>query len=62
VNETQRKQLALGEKECEALRSQLDDLLRECWEWELREAIRLGPPPRWEPDRLDVPVPPKADR
>ena len=62
VTPDERRAILRSTKEVEALRSNLDDLLRECWEYECREAMRLGPPPGWKPDPLDAPVPPKGDR
>jgi hypothetical protein len=56
------KLLALTAKECDAFRDEIEDLRRELWEWECREEARLGPPPGWKPDPLDVAVPPKEDR
>jgi hypothetical protein len=45
------KLLRLTTKECDALASYQDDLLRELWAHEMHECIRQGPPPVWWPER-----------
>jgi hypothetical protein len=56
VSEAKRKRLARAEKECDALRSQIEDTRSWLWNWEFLhgsvEDYLNGPPPGWEPTKL----------